>query len=443
MFPGNAHRASIPRRLVLAGFAVLAALLVGAGPAHSRGPECQADELAAARSDPQYPQLQQAVDAYLRERGAAEHISGVSLYVSRAADAPAVAVAAGRTSFGEGGGPICPGTLFQIGSITKSFTAVLLLKLEAEGVLDIRDTLDEWLPEYPDWASITIERLLNMTAPIANYTEVPAWQREIAADLRRLRRPHELVAFVYPGTELPPPPWFYSNTNYVLAEMIVARATGLPYAEALRTMLLEPLGLRQTYYRPRTSPRRVLEAMASGYFFQSDCPDYDPQCDTPPLAPLSGEDMKEMNLSAFGGAGGIVASLPDVARWVRALFGDALPPRQKAELFSLVSTTTARPIAAVKEADRAGFSLGVVQFWVPALAEPVWAYKGGTLGFRVEWFRRPGDDLVVAIALNSSAQEDKLDELYLTVLGILEPGAVVDPAAPPPETDITPTQTLD
>src|ERR687890_974885 len=95
MFPGTTLCASLPRRLLLAGGAVLVAVLADAGPAHSRGPECQgalAGELAAAQSDPQYPALQQAVDAYLRERGAAEHISGVSLYVSRAADLPRHAV---------------------------------------------------------------------------------------------------------------------------------------------------------------------------------------------------------------------------------------------------------------------------------------------------------------------------------------------------------------
>lgn len=438
MFLGKKLYPSIPRRLVAAGSLILAAALVAASPALSQGPECP-DNFAAARRDPQYRELQQAVDAYLRERGADEYISGVSLHVSRAADAPAIDVAAGRTSFEKGAGPICPGTLFQIGSITKSFTAVLLLQLEARGILDIHETVGDWLPQYPEWASVTIEQLLNMTAPIADYAEVPALQREEAADIRRYWRPRALVDFVYPGTDLPtPPPWFYSNTNYILAEMIIERAAGMRYAEALRTMLFEPLGLSETYYYPRTpAPDRVLRAMASGYFFGFACPGYDPQCNTPPFAPLRREDLKGNNLSWAAGAGGIISSLRDVTRWVRALFGDVLlPPRQQAKLFSLVSTTTGRPIADVTEADRSGFSLGVGKVWLSA-ALTVWWYEGGTLGFRVAWFRRPGDDLVVAIALNSwvDPANDRLITLYPTVLNILESTVAVGAVAPPPEMD--------
>src|SRR4029453_16037948 len=112
------------------------------------------------------------------------------------------------------------------------------------------------------------------------------------------------------------------------------------------------------------------------------------------------------------------------------------PPRQQAELFSLVSTTTGRPIADVTEADRSGFSLGVTKVWMSA-ALTAWWYEGGTLGFRVAWFRRPGDDLVVAIALNSwvDAANDRLTLLYPTVLNILEPTVAVGAVALPPEMD--------
>jgi D-alanyl-D-alanine carboxypeptidase len=112
---------------------------------------------------------------------------------------------------------------------------VLILQLKAAGVLNIHDTLGKWLPRYPAWSSITIEQLLNMTAPIND----------------------PLTDYVYPGTSNPATHWAYINTNYLLAGMIISKASGMSYAEALKRMLFEPLGLHETYYRPRGAGNRI------------------------------------------------------------------------------------------------------------------------------------------------------------------------------------------
>lgn len=405
----------------------LVGLVLGAAPAARAA--CGA---AISRDDPRYPALRQALDTYRTQYQQGDGFSGVSLHVSLAANGPVLDVASGGTSK-ENGRPICPDTLFQIGSITKSFTAVLILRLEAAGKLSIHDTLGKFLPQYPAWSSIRIEQLLNMTAPLTDDAVLSAaFQKDFVADMHRTFTLARLVGYAYPGTPGPTPPWRYINTNYTLAAMIIEKVAGMSFADALRTYLFGPLRLTDMYYQPQVPPPSVLDAMASGYSEQSLCEEADhvpPPCKRFPLDDLLGHDMKTANRSGDDGSGGIVGSLPGVARWVRALLGGRLlPPRQQAELLSLVSQKSGKPIPVTSAADPRGYALGIGQDWLPLTDTPLWSYEGETFGYEVLWGQRVGDDAVVVIAQNSATANNHIAALYETVLRILEPGRIVRPA---------------
>ncbi len=201
-------------------------------------------------------QLQQILDAYVKDRASIEGLSGAALQVDRGAGHPILAFYAGDNGLSDKK-PIGPDTLFDIGSNTKEFTAALILKLEAAGKLNIDDTIGKWLPQYPAWKDVTIRSLLQMTSPIPNYSETVAIGEIEVADIHHQFSAKDLIGFVDPanGAHFPPATgWFYSNTNYILAGLIIEAASGMNYEQALTTMILEPLGLHDTYYADGSHP---------------------------------------------------------------------------------------------------------------------------------------------------------------------------------------------
>ncbi|HEY1654933.1 MAG TPA: serine hydrolase domain-containing protein [Candidatus Tumulicola sp.] len=341
--------------------------------------------------------LQRDLNQYLNARGTIEHLSAISLSVSLHATSSPIALTAGRSRYGGAGTAATPDDLWQIGSNTKAFTATTLLQLEAEGSLNLDQTVGHWLPRYPAWKSVTIRRLLNMTSGIPTYDSVPAMLAAYAKNPKRNFTISELIAYVYPenNPHAPPPTngYSYSNTNYLLAELIVERATRKSYASELTRRLFKPLGLSRTFYAETQYPRDILDRMVAGYFFSKD---------DAPLAPLMRADVHADSVSWLRAAGAIVSTPDDLTRWVRALYaGRLLAPRQRSELLSVVSVKSGKPIAKTSLADPRGFGLGVVQLTDPQM-QTVWYYEGDTMGYRMVYVYFPRRDAVIAFGLNSA-----------------------------------------
>jgi D-alanyl-D-alanine carboxypeptidase len=379
-------RAFVAALLVLAG---LVAPVAGNVPARAApsGPVT-----SGAGDDDLKSQLRADLEAYLQEHGTAEHVSAAGLSVNLPDRRSTIDVSAGTTTFG-GSVPVRPDSVWQIGSNTKAFTSVLLLQLEAEHRLSIDDTLGKWLPQYPQWRDVPIRRLMNMTSGIATYDDQPAWYADYAANPHADFSPERLVGYVLdaPATS----GYSYSNTNYVLAEMIIERVTGESYQDQLYRRLIEPLGLCDLYYRPDVYPASVTSREPAGYLFN----------DQFPLPQLLGQDVSRDTLSWARGAGGIISTTSDMTRWERALYGGRLlPPQQQAELESLVSTATSQPIARTSATDPRGYGLGVAQLTDEELGT-FWFYQGESLGFRALHAYFPDSGLIIAFGLNSGTAD--------------------------------------
>jgi D-alanyl-D-alanine carboxypeptidase len=412
MRSANLHQTRRSTRGKLSATAAACALLAAAGLL-SGGSASASAGTARGNGAGVQAALRHDISQYLTAEGKAEHISAVSLRVSFPGSEPAIDLATGTTRYG-GGPPVSTRALWQIGSNTKAFTAVILLQLEAEGKLSIGDTLGKWLPQYPAWHNVTIRQLLDMTSRIPDYAIQPAFVTAIAADPQANFSAGRLVSYVT-GLPLGPAGYSYSDTNYILAQMIIEKVTHDSYAEQLTRRIINPLGLRSMCYAPYTCPAADAARMATGYFELSAVPS------------LLGQPMPPLALTWAQGAGAIVSSLQDMTTWDRDLYlGRELPPRQQRQLESLVSETTGKPIITTTPADPSGFGLGIQQLTYQPIGT-VWTYEGGTLGYRVEHYYFPHSGIIIALAVNSAtdAANDQLGTLAVTVYQTLQKAGAV------------------
>lgn len=313
-------------------------------------------------------------------------------------------VVTGTIGYSPFSNPITANNLFDIGSITKSFTALLLLQLQAEGKLTLDDPLGKWLPQYPQWKEVRLRQLLNMTSGIPNYSEDAEFTKKMNANMARTWTSEELLTYAHPDKPLPKHRtnlYEYCNSNYILAALVIEKATNDTFANQLKSRIVNAQnGLNSMYYPAGADGNAVQEAIKDrkvhGYFYDEH---------TQKLI-----DTFDNNLSWAGAAGALVATTEDVVHWVQLLYHGSLiklsdRARVLAELESVVSLKTGQPIPNVSEDEIAGFGLGVVAYYDKELKERFWVYKGSTLGFRMMYFWQPCNNVTTVVALNGKAGE--------------------------------------
>jgi D-alanyl-D-alanine carboxypeptidase len=137
-------------------------------------------------------------------------------------------------------------TIFELGSITKQFTAALIMKLQEQGELQVDDSIHAYLPEYNFPSAITVRMLLTHTSGLANYTtftQYPSWATHGASEQTILSAVSQTPLLFPPGTQ-----WSYSNSNYFALGAIIEKLTGQSYSANLEQYIFQPLGLTNTYF---------------------------------------------------------------------------------------------------------------------------------------------------------------------------------------------------
>ncbi|MGP3990625.1 serine hydrolase domain-containing protein [Streptomyces sp. 3N207] len=218
---------------------------------------------------------------------------------------------------------------FRIGSITKTFVATVALRLTAEGTLNLNDTVEKWLPGLlhgngHDGSSVTLAQLLNNTSGTVNYTDDTETLQQTGSCT-----PEELVrmALAHPAPFAPGTDWAYSNTNYILAGLIIERATGRPLVEGIVRHITGPLGLSGTYL-PRGDDSSIA-GPHSRHYTKLHSPDPDAEI----------YDATELDPTPYWAAGAMISTAGDLNRFFRALLGGRLlPAPQQAEMFTMVPT---------------------------------------------------------------------------------------------------------
>lgn len=185
-----------------------------------------------------------------------------------------------------------PDTVYEIGSLTKQFTAAAVMMFVEKGKLSVEDTIEDFFPDYPYAKEVTVENLLNMTSGIPDYLNDQLYLCETGGADPKSRFSIDDVLSVVNGRELeyePGTQFSYSNTNYYMLGNIVEQLSGMKYEDFIQQKILQPLSMNSTSLK-------LSDATAKGYL-------------------KDGQEGLRVDSSYFGPAGEIVSCTEDLFKW--------------------------------------------------------------------------------------------------------------------------------
>jgi D-alanyl-D-alanine carboxypeptidase len=278
-------------------------------------------------------------------------------------------------------------TTFAIASVSKTFTAALILALAEDGIIDLDASVRRYLPTLKKVSNkVKVRQLLDHTSGLRDYFFHASIDRQLLA--RPDRRWDPALALRYVGKPYfePGKGFHYSNTNYLVLGMLAEEVGGAPLADQVRARFLRPLGLDGTWYQPADEPPADI---AHGYRFQSAskaAPAID-LSDGTPLVPFTSV------VTAAGAAGGFASTARDIARWAHALYGgEVLRPEYLAAMVDATGTTS------LKSNIPYGYGTQVLE--IDGLRTV--GHSGRLLGFRSVVRYLPDQGVSIAVLTNQS-----------------------------------------
>jgi CubicO group peptidase (beta-lactamase class C family)/uncharacterized protein YneR len=286
-------------------------------------------------------------------------------------------------------------TKHRLGSVTKQFTAMLILQLAAEGKIDLETPISTYLPDYPkDKADIiTTHHLLTHTSGIPNYTAFPDF---FAEKSQKYYTPDDFIKlFQDKDLEFTPGESFnYSNSGYFLLGVIIEKISGKNYAEMLQEKILAPLGMTDSGYGNHD---QIIERRATGYEKQD----------------ASYVNSRYLDMSIPYAAGSMYSTVEDLYKWDQGLYTNTLLPKKHMELYFK------------KHTDAFG-SMGYAYGWMVG-KQPIGnttdsiqviIHGGGINGFNTIISRTPSDKSLIVLLNNTGGAP--LNQISQSISGILK-----------------------
>lgn len=281
---------------------------------------------------------------------------------------------------------------FRIGSITKTFTYTVLLQLVDEKLLSLEDKLSKYFPSFPNADNVTIRMICNHTSGIYNYNTSSIFSDQMIANPLKVWDPQEFldIAKDQPYYFSPGKGYEYSNTNTIMAGMIVEKITGNKIEYEIKKRIIEKLNLNNTYY-PADNLFWGQHSNGYGWWGFGD----------------SKADVTEaFDPSCAGASGAIVSDIYDLKNWIEAAVkGTLLSPAMQSQRLTPVSAT---------EIVSYGLGLGSINTGKGGF---VWGHTGVIYGYRSVAYYWPAKNVTIVISFNTVEDDPSL--LLLQMLGKL------------------------